>query len=1223
MAIPHLRAQIIGAGKSAVRYAAYRHRARMLDKLEGSNTHRYDKEKDLVYSEFSIPDNSPAWLSNPIGQMKSNVEKSEWLWNYVQNNERINGQLSREIVIGLPKELSPEQNINLVREFVEINLTKRGLVSDWVYHDKKENPHIHLMHTLRPVSENGLGKKKIPVFNADGTIKRKQFTVIEKDGTVRKGERIVYENVIGYKDAMKSLRISWGDIASRHLALAGHGIKIDMRSFEERGISIEPTIHLGQSASSMQAKGKVSDVVLASEELKEKSAERIKKDPDEILKILSFEKSTFTRKDIARTLNRYVDDSQIFNDVLTRINQSDNLVRLQDKNNPNLAVYSTRDIIEAEYYMVSNVDFLAQTKGYGVKAGIVAAAISAVENKEPDQSFKFESEQVAAVHHVVADNGAAVIVGYAGAGKSTLLEAANLAWTTSGHRVFGAALSGKAAEGLEQSSRIKSRTLASWEHGWNNGNDALLPGDIFVIDEAGMVSSRQLSRFIEKIKDAGAKAVLVGDPMQLQPIEAGAAFRAIADQIGYVELAGIRRQKAEWARESSIKFAHGKVKEALDDYRTRGFIHEAQTQDETVGKIVHDWMDSYRNLAQESSRKGKLLKGNELIVLAHTNAAVTELNAGIRQALKNEGFLTPEGVKAVAHYITQKGEREFVVNDRIIFLENARFEEATAPELGQQEVKNGMLGTVIATRNERGREILKVRLDCGREVVFSNKTYQNIDHGYATTIHKSQGITVDNAFVLATPTMDQHLAYVAMSRHRHDASLYFAAEDFENVPIREHQRISGMLAGELVETGYIKFADCSVTQTPYADIKTASGVERIYGMRLPAAIDGIGIQLGDIIEVRQSKEVSSGGKYKRNIFDVTLIEKGTPSFAWQIMQQNASYYDRLVAALSRTGAKSVTMDYAQFPDYRDYISSFTRNHGIDTEQGLGRKIIRSLGVSQEWVSAQKQKLVSLWDRAKAAFERIQKRAIAPLTEFAESANVTSRQTDDDWICLDAYSGHKISIEDAAKSGVRREKSYIDNFAEIGKILQNIYRDSQSASIRIEKTILAGGGDELPDILLKSPEKAGELRGSDRFLDKLKASGRERRDALDNLPLLVSKIRELQSFYKNSYNLHVSSEINARERMKHAVPALSDPAKAFMQDIAAGHASYSNMPASVEKELARLNDALNRRFGREAIHRHDFHMMQSIPPEQQTNKERIRELHQAIKFVQRQRKFEIQ
>jgi len=125
------------------------------------------------------------------------------------------------------------------------------------------------------------------------------------------------------------------------------------------------------------------------------------------------------------------------------------------------------------------------------------------------------------------------------------------------------------------------------------------------------------------------------------------------------------------------------------------------------------------------------------------------------------------------------------------------------------------------------------------------------------------------------------------------------------------------------------------------------------------------------------------------------------------------------------------------------------------------------------------------------------------------------------------------------------------------------------------------------------------------------------------PLLASKIRELQSFYKNSYALHVSREMNARERMKHAVPTLSDAAKAFMEDVRVGRGSYSIMPASVEKEFSRLNDALNRRFGSEVIHRHDFHMMQAIPSEQQVDKERIRELSEDIKFVQDRRKFEIQ
>src|SRR3954462_3589377 len=100
----------------------------------------------------------------------------------------------------------------------------------------------------------------------------------------------------------------------------------------------------------------------------------------------------------------------------------------------------------------------------------------------------------------------------------------------------GAALAGKAAEGLEQSSGIRARTLASWERAWERGSDRLGQGDVLVVDEAGMVSSEQMARVVAAVERDGAKLVLVGDPEQLQPIQAGAAFRAIAERTGYVEL---------------------------------------------------------------------------------------------------------------------------------------------------------------------------------------------------------------------------------------------------------------------------------------------------------------------------------------------------------------------------------------------------------------------------------------------------------------------------------------------------------------------------------------------------------------------------------------------------------------------------------------------------------------------------------------------------------------
>ncbi|WP_208434819.1 AAA family ATPase, partial [Bartonella taylorii] len=201
--------------------------------------------------------------------------------------------------------------------------------------------------------------------------------------------------------------------------------------------------------------------------------------------------------------------------------------------------------------------------------------------------------------------GIAAVVGYAGAGKSTLLEAANIAWVNSGKRVFGAALAGKAAEGLEESSKIKSKTLAAWELAWKNKKDELRVGDVFVIDEAGMVSSKQLSHFVQKVEKAGAKIVLVGDNMQLQPIEAGAAFRAVVGNFGYGELSGIRGPKEEWGQDASRQFARGQVNEALDHYKNRGFVRETKTRDQAINTLVKDWMNTRRKVEQKCEEEGK------------------------------------------------------------------------------------------------------------------------------------------------------------------------------------------------------------------------------------------------------------------------------------------------------------------------------------------------------------------------------------------------------------------------------------------------------------------------------------------------------------------------------------------------------------------------------------------------------------------------------------------
>jgi hypothetical protein len=372
-------------------------------------------------------------------------------------------------------------------------------------------------------------------------------------------------------------------------------------------------------------------------------------------------------------------------------------------------------------------------------------------------------EQREATLHVTGPERIAAVVGLAGAGKSTMLAAAREAWEAEGYHVHGAALAGKAVEGLEESSGIASRTLASWERGWERGFDQLGPRDVFMIDEAGMVGSRQLSRFITEADRAGAKIVLVGDPEQLQPIGPGAAFRAVAERVGFAELEGIRRQREDWQREASVDFGRHRTAEGLAAYADRGAIRLEETGERARDAIVRD-VTADMEARPDGSR----------LVLAHRRADVRDLNDAIRAARQGRGELTDERV-----YRTTEGERAFAAGDRILFRENNR-------DLG---VKNGMLGTVERTHGvgaaDDGR--LAVRLDSaagpgqGRAVSVSMADYAAVDHGYATTIHKAQGATVDRAYVLASGTMDRHLTYVAMTRHRDDVQLYAGRDEFRDV----------------------------------------------------------------------------------------------------------------------------------------------------------------------------------------------------------------------------------------------------------------------------------------------------------------------------------------------------------------------------------------------------------------------------------------------------------
>lgn len=168
-----------------------------------------------------------------------------------------------------------------------------------------------------------------------------------------------------------------------------------------------------------------------------------------------------------------------------------------------------------------------------------------------ERGLILSGEQRDALAHTTHGQDLKLVVGYAGSGKSAMLGIAREAWAAEGYIVQGAALSGIAAENLENGSGIASRTLAAHEHAWAQGRDLLTPNDVLIIDEAGMIGSRQMERVLYEARMRGSKVVLVGDAAQLQAIEAGAAFRALAERYGAIEITDVRRQQEQWQRDAT------------------------------------------------------------------------------------------------------------------------------------------------------------------------------------------------------------------------------------------------------------------------------------------------------------------------------------------------------------------------------------------------------------------------------------------------------------------------------------------------------------------------------------------------------------------------------------------------------------------------------------------------------------------------------------------------
>ena len=398
-----------------------------------------------------------------------------------------------------------------------------------------------------------------------------------------------------------------------------------------------------------------------------------------------------------------------------------------------------------------------------------------------------------------------VLVGPAGAGKTTTMRALRAAWIAEHGRgsVVGLAPSAAASQALADDLGVSCENTAKWLHEYDHGRTELRRGQLMIVDEATLADTVTLDRLTGIAAGADAKVLLVGDPHQLQSVDAGGAFALLVSRrADSPELVEIHRFTNEWEKAASLALSRGDV-QAIKAYGRHKRIREGVT-DEMVDAAYVAW-------------RADCAAGRASILVTESARDVRALNERARaERLLLDGAVDQHEVDLV------DGCRASI-GDIVITRQNDR----RIRTMRGGWVKNGDRwkvtdirrdGDVVAKRMGPGRG--------GRTVLPAEYVAEHVDLGYAVTAHRSQGITVDTAHVVVTSSTTRENLYVSMTRGRDSNIAYVALDqpdDSHSTPEADDATAKAVLYGVLQHSG----ADLSATQTIEAEYELHGGIDRL------------------------------------------------------------------------------------------------------------------------------------------------------------------------------------------------------------------------------------------------------------------------------------------------------------------------------------------------------------------------------------------------------------
>jgi Ti-type conjugative transfer relaxase TraA len=515
------------------------------------------------------------------------------------------------------------------------------------------------------------------------------------------------------------------------------------RYFREHGLDlqVDPTAtHAAEHIGPVRMRRAGSEVLQRAEAIRQAN-EAAARDPDQVLATLTRNNATFTERDLDRHLAKHILGPAERQAVKAAVLERQDVLPLQDRETGESAErFTTWTVRAEERAALVKASYLAHARG-GAASTRSAEAALAERALRPDQQAAFA--------HAAGAGRLKLIEGRAGTGKSFTLAAIRDAHARDGRRVVGLAPTNAVAQDLKADGFSEAGTVHAALFGLKNGRTQWDRHTVVVVDEAAMLDTRVTGELLSEARKSGAKLILAGDDRQLASIERGGLFTELRQRHGAAEISEVTRQRSDWQRQAARDLAEGQFAAAVTAFDQAGAITWTQDQDGARTALVEAWK---RDTAAEPQATR--------FVFAYTNRDVDVLNAELRQVRRDRGELAGPDVR----FATKHGPAEFAPGDRVQFTETDK----------RLHIHNGNTGTITGIDARTGE--LTARLDSGRAVSWSGEEFQGFRHGYAGTIYKGQGKTLDHTYLYHTAHWRSAPSYVALTRQRDSAQVFVARE---------------------------------------------------------------------------------------------------------------------------------------------------------------------------------------------------------------------------------------------------------------------------------------------------------------------------------------------------------------------------------------------------------------------------------------------------------------